>query len=71
MKYTFTAVVVKRGKFYVAHCPELGVASQGESRDESLANLKEAVHLFLEDADVTSLSLQGERPLVTTIEVAV
>ena len=71
MKYTFTAVVVQEGKSFVAHCPELGVASQGESREESLANLSEAAHLFLEDADVTSFSLQGERPLITTIEAAV
>lgn len=71
MKYTFTAVIVKEEKFYVAHCPELGIASQGESREESLTNLREAAHLFLEDADVTSLPIPGERPLVTTIEVAV
>ena len=71
MNYTLTAVVVKEGKFYVAHCPELGVASQGESREESLANLREAAHLFLEDADLPTLPIQGERPLVTTIEVVV
>ena len=28
MKYTFTAVIVKEDKFYVAHCSELGVTSQ-------------------------------------------
>lgn len=32
----------------VSECPELGVASQGETEAEALANLREAVELFLE-----------------------
>lgn len=35
---------------YSAICPELDVASQGESEDEALANLREAVDLLLETA---------------------
>jgi predicted RNase H-like HicB family nuclease len=35
---------------YVALCPELDIASQGESLDEALANLKEAVEGFFEAA---------------------
>lgn len=49
MKYTLTAVIVKEDKFYVAHCPELGVTSQGLTLEEGLANLKEAIHLYLKD----------------------
>lgn len=51
MKYTFTAVIVQEGKFYVAHCPELGVSSQGLTLEEGLANLKEAVTLYLRDEE--------------------
>jgi predicted RNase H-like HicB family nuclease len=36
---------------YVSECPELGVASQGESIDEARAMLVEAVELTLECAD--------------------
>lgn len=36
---------------YVSECPELGVASQGESVEEAWAMLVEAVELTLEDAD--------------------
>ena len=36
---------------YVSECPELGVASQGESIDEARAMLVEAVELTLETAD--------------------
>lgn len=32
----------------VAECPELGVASQGKTEEEALANLKEATELYLE-----------------------
>ena len=71
MKYTFTAVVVEEGKFYVAHCPELGVASQGLTLEEGLENLKEAVHLYLKDEPAQAIPTHAARPLVTTIEVAV
>jgi predicted RNase H-like HicB family nuclease len=36
---------------HVALCPELDLASQGETVEEATANLKEAVELFLEYAD--------------------
>ncbi len=45
-----TAVVEREGESYVSLCPELDVASQGESVEEATANLKEAVELFLESA---------------------
>lgn len=52
MVYSFTAVVTREGKFYVSECPELGIASQGLSLEESLENLKEAIELYLECEDV-------------------
>ncbi|MGB9659231.1 MAG: type II toxin-antitoxin system HicB family antitoxin [Nitrososphaerales archaeon] len=45
------AVVTKEGKWYVALCPEIDVASQGKSIEEALKNLKEVVELYLEDDD--------------------
>ena len=69
MGYKLTAVVTREGKFYVAECLELGVASQGESFDEALANLREAVHLYLKDEDPAALNLPTTAPVVTTIEV--
>ena len=44
----FTAVITKEGKFYVAHCIELGVVSQGKTIEEAQANLKEAVELYID-----------------------
>jgi predicted RNase H-like HicB family nuclease len=48
---TYTAILEKEGNSYVALCPELDVASQGTTIEEAVANLKEAVELFLECAD--------------------
>ena len=43
---------------FVSKCPELGVASCGNSFDEAVSNLKEAVELYLENAK--ELDLIGE-----------
>ncbi len=45
-----TALIEREGDGFVALCPELDVASQGESVAEARANLAEAVALFLETA---------------------
>ncbi len=46
---TFTAVIHKEGKLYVAECLEVGTVSQGQTLEEALANLKEATELYLEE----------------------
>ncbi|MBC8097115.1 MAG: type II toxin-antitoxin system HicB family antitoxin [Akkermansiaceae bacterium] len=45
-----TGLLEREGDGYVSLCPELDVASQGSTVEESLANLREAVELFLETA---------------------
>lgn len=50
---------------YVAYNPETGTASQGESVEEALANLREAVELYLEEFPLIAMGA----PLVTTIDV--
>lgn len=50
MSYQFTAVIEREGDGYVSLCPELDVASQGESVAQARNNLREAVELFLECA---------------------
>jgi len=44
--------VHKERNQYVAVCPIFHVASQGKTVEEALANVKEALELFLEDEDV-------------------
>lgn len=48
--YKFTSVIWKEKEGYVSKCPELGVASAGDTVEEALKNLKEAVELYLENA---------------------
>ena len=55
MKRHFAATVWSEGSWYVAQCLEVDVASQGESEDEALANLREALELYFEPP-------QGTRP---------
>lgn len=55
-KRQFTAVLEKEGAGFVALCPELDVASQGDTVEEALANLREAVELFLECASPKELA---------------
>lgn len=47
MKETFTAVVWKEGDWYVAQCREFEVASQGETKEEALENLSDAIEVHL------------------------
>jgi predicted RNase H-like HicB family nuclease len=42
-----TAIIEREGSGYVALCPELDVASQGDSIESARNNLQEAVELFL------------------------
>jgi predicted RNase H-like HicB family nuclease len=48
---SYTAILEKDGDLYVTLCPDLDVASQGATVEEAIANLKEAVELFLESAN--------------------
>lgn len=61
-----TAIVDKEGDWYTAWCPDTDIASQGQTVDEALDSLKEALELYLEDEDAKVLS---KAPLFTTIEV--
>jgi len=53
MKRTFTASVWKEGNWFVAQCVEVDVASQGESEQEALSNLREALEFYFEEPRAT------------------
>ena len=53
MKQKFTASIWKEGDWYVAQCREVDVASQGETEEEALANLREALELHFEPPRAT------------------
>ena len=50
MHNEFTAIVERDGEWFISYCPEVpGANGQGISRDESLASLRDAIALILED----------------------
>ncbi|HEV8523258.1 MAG TPA: type II toxin-antitoxin system HicB family antitoxin [Terriglobales bacterium] len=71
-KRQLTAIIEREGDGYVALCPELDVASQGETVEAARTNLIEAVELFLESADPTEVERRLHNEVfVTRLEVAV
>lgn len=49
---------------YVAECFEIPVVTQGETLDQVIANLKEAVELFLEGEDPAEFGLVAKPGLI-------
>ncbi len=62
MNKTLTAILEREGDGFVALCPELDIASQGDTLEQAKANLREAVELFFEAADESEVAarLSGE-----------
>ena len=71
MSKKFTAVITKEEKWYVAHCIELGVVSQGKTIEEAKVNLKEAVELYLESFGTEDLPESTGEVVFYPLEVAV
>jgi len=72
MKYNLTAIIEKEGDGYVSLCPELDVASEGDTIEQARTNLVEALELFFETAspDEIGQRLHGD-VFVTRVEVGV
>lgn len=57
MKIKVTEEIWKEGNMYVSYCPELDIASCGESVEESKKNLKEVISInFVECRKMGSLN---------------
>ncbi len=72
MVRNLTAIIGRDGDGYVALCPEVDIASQGDTVEAARDNLREALTLFFEMAPQEEVErrLNGE-VYVTQIEVAV
>lgn len=68
----FTAIIEREGDGYVSLCPELDIASQGDSVEEAKHNLLEALQLFFEVADPSEIENRLHTEVfVTRLEVAI
>ena len=56
-------------KGYVAECLEIPVVTQGDTLDELVSNLKEAVELFLDGEDNSEFGLDKDPNLIVTMEI--
>lgn len=72
MSRGLTVIIEREGSGYVAICPDLDVASQGDSVSQARDNIKEALELFFEAATPEEINgrLQGE-VYVTQVEETV
>jgi len=67
-----TAIIEREGSGYVSLCPELDIASQGDSIEEARKNLQEALELFFETASPSEIQSRfHEEVYVTRLEIAV
>jgi predicted RNase H-like HicB family nuclease len=72
MQKELTAIIEREGDGYVALCPELDIASQGDTVEGARDNLREALELFYETAPAEEVERRFHKEVfVTRVEVAV
>ena len=73
MSYKVSVIIEKDEYGYYAFCPELeGCQTQGDTLEEVMANIKEAIDLYVETlSDEEKKSYLSREILTTTLEVKV
>jgi predicted RNase H-like HicB family nuclease len=69
VRHSIKAFVHKGEDYYIAECLEIAVVTQGRTLDETMANLREAVALHLEDEDPADFDLAPNPSLLVTLEL--
>jgi predicted RNase H-like HicB family nuclease len=68
----FTAIIERENNGFVALCPELDVASQGNTVEEAKFNLQEAIELLFEHASKDEIALRLKSDVfITNMRIAV
>jgi predicted RNase H-like HicB family nuclease len=72
MTHSLTAILIREDDGFVALCPEVDVASQGETVEDAKKNLQEAVELFFECASPQEVAERlSSESFVSSLEVNV
>lgn len=72
VSHRLTAIIEREGDGYVSLCPELDIASQGDSVEEARENLRIALELFFECAPGEEVARRlANEVYVTQLEVKV
>ena len=71
-KYTFTVIIESDSDGYVATCQELqGCYSQGNTYEEVMENLRDAIRLHIEDRRLANEEIpQSKSVSMTSLEIA-
>ena len=70
MTRQLTAIIEREGTGYISLCPELDIASQGNSVEQARDNLREALELFFETASPEEIEQRlHDEVFVTQLEV--
>ncbi len=64
----FTALIEREGNQYVALCPELDIASQGDTVEQARKNLHEALELFFETASEQEIEERLHENLFNSVD---
>ena len=67
MSIKYNVIIQKEENWYVAKCLDNNNASQGKTIEEAMANLKEALELYMQDEE----PVKPKEIFITTLEVAV
>jgi predicted RNase H-like HicB family nuclease len=72
MQRQLTAIIERDGDGYVALCPEVDIASEGQTIEGARDNLREALELFFESASTEEVKARlHDEVYVTRMEIAV
>lgn len=72
--HDFLTIVFQEAGSYSVWCPELDIASQGDTVEEALANMKEALELHIEclsPSELRELKQRQGAKLITTIDIPI
>ncbi len=68
MQKRFSVIIEREGNGYVSFCPELDIASEGDTIEEARENLREARELFFETASREEIKMRFTRQMRRTFE---
>lgn len=69
MKQSIQAFIYPDGNGYVAECTDVNAVTQGDTLDQTLANLKEVIALALTKADASDYDLAPNPSVLVTMEL--
>lgn len=69
LQHNVKAYIYRGENYYVAECMEISVVTQGKTLDETVANLQEAVNLYLEGEDPSEYGLVANPTILVMMEL--